>query len=293
MNKVNVNKVDVDRADVKEISPNELNELKEIANTLRKDIITMIYQAGDGHPAPSLSVTDILAALYFRVMNIDPLNPDWPERDRLILSKGHACPAMYAALARKGYFPLSELPKLRTLHSILQGHPDMKKTPGVDFTTGSLGNGISIGLGMALAGKLKGYNYYTYVITGDGELEEGIIWEALMAAKRYETGNLIVFVDNNGMQSGGKVEDVSGLYPIIPKWEAFGWHCKSIDGHDIEQILHAVECARAEKDRPSVIVAKTVKGKGIPFMENNNSWHKGAPTREQWEEAMAALGGVK
>lgn len=269
----------------------DIDELKRIANILRRDIVTMIYQAGDGHPAPSLSAVDIIAVLYFHIMKVDPSNPSWPERDRLILSKGHACPALYAALARRGYFPLEELPTLRSLHSRLQGHPDMKKTPGVDFTSGSLGNGISIGLGMALAARLRGYDYYTYVITGDGELEEGIIWESAMAATHYKVGNLIVFVDNNGMQSGGKVEDITALYPLAAKWEAFGWHCQTIDGHDIEGIIDAVERAKAEKDKPSVIIARTVKGKGVPFMENDNSWHKGSFTREQWEEAMAALGG--
>lgn len=269
----------------------DIDELKRIANILRRDIVTMIYQAGDGHPAPSLSAVDIIAVLYFHIMKVDPSNPSWPERDRLILSKGHACPALYAALARRGYFPLEELPTLRSLHSRLQGHPDMKKTPGVDFTSGSLGNGISIGLGMALAARLRGYDYYTYVITGDGELEEGIIWESAMAATHYKVGNLIVFVDNNGMQSGGKVEDITALYPLAAKWEAFGWHCQTIDGHDIEGIIDAVERAKAEKDKPSVIIARTVKGKDVPFMENDNSWHKGSFTREQWEEAMAALGG--
>ena len=269
----------------------EINKLDAIAKTLRKDIVTMIYKAGDGHPAPSLSVVDIVTALYFYIMRIDPSRPNWPERDRLILSKGHACPAMYAALARKGYFPLNELPRLRSLNSKLQGHPDMNKTPGVDFTSGSLGNGISVGLGMALAGKLKGCDYYTYVITGDGELQEGIVWEAMMAARHYRLGNLVVFVDNNGMQSGGKIENISGLYPIAPKWESFGWHCQVIDGHDFKEILDAVKCAKEEKSRPSVIIAKTVKGKGVPYMENDNRWHKGALTREQWEEAMVALGG--
>lgn len=268
-----------------------ISELESIANTLRKDIINMIYQAKDGHPASSLSVVDILAVLYFGVMRIDPLNPNWSQRDRLILSKGHACPALYAALARRGYFPLSELSKLRLMHSKLQGHPDMKKTLGVDFTSGSLGNGISIGLGMALAGRLNGYDYNTYVITGDGELQEGIVWEAVMAAKHYKASNLIVIVDNNGMQSGGRIEDITDLYPLHEKWEAFGWNCQTIDGHDTEVMLNALKMAQLEKDRPSVIIARMIKGKGIPFMENNNSWHKGCLTKEQWEEAMTALGG--
>jgi transketolase len=269
----------------------EIRKLEELALTIRRDVVTMIHKAGDGHPGPSLSIADIVTALYFKIMNVDPKNPRKSDRDRLILSKGHACPTVYAALARKGYFCLDKLPTLRSLDSILQGHPDMNKTPGIDSTSGSLGNGISIGLGIALAGRIKGLDYYTYVITGDGELEEGIVWEALMAAKKYSLGRLIVFVDNNGMQSGGRIEDVSGLYPILPKWESFGWHCQEIDGHNFEEILNAVENAKAVEDRPSMILAHTIKGKGVPFMEGNNIWHKGVPTKEQLEEALAALGG--
>lgn len=266
-------------------------KLEEMARTIRRDIITMIYKAGDGHPGPSLSVADIVTALYFELMRIDPQNPDWSDRDRLILSKGHACPAVYAALARKGYFALEELSRLRFLDSMLQGHPDMNKTPGIDFTSGSLGNGIGAGLGMAIAAKLKNKDYYSYVITGDGELQEGVVWESMMAAIRYKANNLIVIVDNNGMQSGGKVSEISGLYPILPKLEAFGWHCQEIDGHNFEEILKAVENAKAEKERPSIILAHTIKGKGVPFMENNNAWHKGVPSHSQWVEAMKALGG--
>jgi transketolase len=251
----------------------------------------MIYQAGDGHPAPALSATDLVTALYFHIMNIDPARPDLEDRDRMILSKGHACPALYAALARKGYFPPEVFPTLRHLNSILQGHPDMNKTPGIDSTAGSLGNGISIGLGMALAGRLHGKEYFTYVITGDGELNEGVAWEGLMAAAHHKAGRLIVMVDNNGYQSGGKVPDVSGIMPIVPKIEPFGWHCQDIDGHDMRAIVQAINAARAVTDAPSLIVARTTKGKGVPFMEGNNIWHKGAPTKEQFEEAMIALGG--
>lgn len=205
---------------------NDIQELEEIARLIRIDVITMIYKAGDGHPAPALSVTDLIVALYFNIMKVDPLNPDWENRDRFILSKGHACPALYAALARKGYFSRSELTGLRSLGSNLQGHPDMNKTPGVDSTSGSLGNGVSIGLGMTLAGRLFGRDYFTYVITGDGEIQEGVVWEAAMSAKKYKAGRLIVFVDNNGVQSGGPIDQVSGLNPILPKWKAFGWHCQ-------------------------------------------------------------------
>lgn len=265
--------------------------LKETACLLRQDIFRMIHEAGDGHPGPSLSAADLITALYFDIMNIDPENPQWPDRDRFVLSKGHACPALYAALARKGYFPSGELQKLRTLGSILQGHPDMKKTPGIDATSGSLGNGISFGLGMALAGRLKGQSYYTYVVTGDGELEEGIAWEAAMAAQKYRADRLVVFVDNNGMQSGGAVAEVGGLYPLRPKWEAFGWHCREIDGHDFHEILDAAEEARQVTGRPSVILARTVKGKGIPFVEGDNSWHKRVPTAGELKKALHMLGG--
>ncbi len=268
----------------------EIKYLQEKAKNLRRDIITMIYESGDGHPGPSLSCADLVTALYFKVMNLDPSNPQWAERDRFILSKGHACPSVYAALAEKGYFKKSELARLRKIDSILQGHPDMLKTPGIDSTSGSLGHGIGIGLGMALAAKINQLDYYTYVLTGDGELQEGIIWESLMSAQHYQLGNLIVFVDHNGIQSGGLIEDMSGLYPIVPKWEAFGWHCQTIDGHDVGAILAAVEKAQTETLRPSVIICKTIKGKGISFMENNNDWHKGVPTEEQYKQAMLELG---
>ena len=271
--------------------PNEIVHLTEMARLLRKDVLTMIHLAGDGHPGPALSVADIVTALYFHVMRIDPEHPDWPQRDRCVLSKGHACPTLYAALARRGFFSPDVLPSLRSLGSILQGHPDLNKTPGIDMTTGSLGNGISIGLGMALAGRYQGYEYMTYVITGDGELEEGVIWEAAMAAVHYRVGRLVVFVDHNGYQSGGKIEDVSGLLPILPKWEAFGWHCQEIDGHNFREILEAIHYAQAETEWPSVIVARTVKGKGVPFMAGDNTWHKRVPTEAELREALEVLGG--
>jgi Transketolase, N-terminal subunit len=266
--------------------------LVDIARSLRRDVVDTVYKTKDGHPSPALSAADIVTALFFRVMRLDPKNPAWEERDRFILSKGHACPVVYAALARLGYFPREELPTLRQLGSCLQGHPDMKKTPGIDMTTGSLGNGISIGTGMALAARYKKLDYYTYVITGDGELEEGIIWEAAMAAVKHKLDNLIVFVDHNGLQSGGPVGEVSGLIPVLPKFEAFRWYCQEIDGHDIGQILAAVDKAKAAKGRPSVIVARTVKGRGVPYMEKDNSWHKRVPTEAEWREAMELLGGV-
>jgi len=249
----------------------------------------MIHAAKDGHPAPSLSCADIIAALYFSVMRVRPEEPDWPDRDRLVLSKGHACPVLYAALAERGYFPPSELATLRSLHSNLQGHPYSRKTKGVDATTGSLGNGVSVGLGIAMAARATKRDYFAYVITGDGELGEGIVWEAAMAASHMKAGNLIVFVDANHYQSGGKVEDISAVYPLAPKWEAFGWHTQGIDGHDLEQIVEAVEKAKGERERPSVIIAETKKGKGIPFMIGDNSWHKRVITDAEYAAAMEAL----
>jgi transketolase len=269
-----------------------VSDLTETARLLRRDVVTMVHLAGDGHPGPALSVADMVTALYFRTLRIDPANPDWPQRDRFILSKGHACPVVYAALARRGFFSPDLLPSLRSLGSILQGHPDMNKTPGIDITAGSLGHGISLGLGMTLAGRYNGNDYMTYVITGDGELEEGIVWEAAMAAFHFRAGRLVVLVDHNGFQSSDtRVGDMSGLLPILPKWESFGWHCQEIDGHDFHQILGAIGQAQGETDRPSLILARTIKGKGVPFMENDNSWHKRVPTKEQLDTALEALGG--
>lgn len=268
-----------------------LRRLEDIARLIRIDIVTMIHKAGDGHPGAALSAADLITALYFEVMNVDPAHPDKKDRDRFILSKGHACPALYAALARKGYFPRDDLVRLRTLDCHLQGHPDMNKTPGVDFTSGSLGNGIAVGLGMTLAGRMAGLDYSTYVVTGDGEIQEGIVWEAAMSARKYRAGRLVVFVDNNGIQSGGPVDQVSGLNPILPKWEAFGWHCQEINGHDFGQILRAVENAKTNTEQPSLILAHTVKGQGVPFMIGDNSWHKRVPTVEEYREAMRVLGG--
>ncbi len=265
-------------------------ELKTIADRLRLDVVKMVHDAKDGHPGPALSIADIVATLYFKELNIDPANPRWEDRDRFILSKGHACPVLYAALARRGYFPPAEFAGLRSLGSILQGHPCMKKTPGVDATSGSLGNGLSLGVGMALAAKYRKKAYYTYVVLGDGEIQEGIVWEAAMCAKKYRLDNLIAFVDNNGWQSGDSVAKVSGLLPILPKWEAFGWYCQSIDGHDFGQIIGAIANAK-QADAPAVIVAQTVKGKGLEYMENDNSWHKRVPDDGQLAVAMKVLGG--
>jgi transketolase len=266
-------------------------QLEDCAREIRRDVVEMVYRSKDGHPSPSFSSADIIAALYFNIMNIDPMNPSWEDRDRFVLSKGHACPALYAALAQKGYYSKDELPSLRHLHTILQGHPYQPKTPGLDATTGSLGNGVSIGLGMALAGRIKGKDYRVYVITGDGELGEGLIWEAAMAAGHQKADKLTVFVDNNRFQSGGSIEEVSGADPIPEKWEAFGWHVQTIDGHNIAEILTAVEEAKKVTDKPSAIIAKTVKGHGLSFMIGDNTWHKRVYTDEEYENAMKELGG--
>jgi transketolase len=226
-------------------------------------------------------------------MRLNPADPSWEGRDRFVLSKGHACPAMYAALSARGYFPREELFTLRFLHSRLQGHPYAPKTPGLDATTGSLGNGVSVGLGMALAARIKKLDYRVYVITGDGELGEGLIWEAAMCAGHQKASNLTVFVDNNNYQSGGTVGEVSGVYPIADKWRDFGWYVQEIDGHDMGQILQAVENAQRDKERPSAIIAKTVKGKGVSFMIGDNSWHKRVYTDKEYEIAMRELGGAK
>ena len=269
----------------------KLTQLQEIAKQIRFGIVDTIYKAKDGHPGPALGATDIITALYFSEMNIDPQNPNDPDRDRFILSKGHACPAHYAALAKRGYFDESELPTLRFLDSNLQGHPCVH-TVGVDMTSGSLGNGISIGLGMEIGRRLQGKSFYTYVIAGDGELNEGVCWEGIIAAKQNKAENLIVFVDNNGHQSGGHVSEISGIEPLADKFRDFGWDTQEIDGNDIAQIIEAVRKAKQVKGLPHAIIAKTVKGKGISFMENNNAWHKGTPTEEQWRQAAQELGGT-
>lgn len=264
---------------------------EEFARQLRADVISMVYQGQDGHIGTSLSIGEIVACLYGNIMKVNPQDPHWEDRDRLVLSKGHSCPMVYAALARRGFFPLSELNNLRKMSSILQGHPDTVKTPGIDATAGPLGHGISIGAGMAIAGRLQKKDYNVFVITGDGELEEGLVWEGLMLAKKYKLGKLIAFVDNNGLQSGGTIEQVGGLTPILPKFEAFGWHCQEIDGHDVRQIHAAVDKAKAVQDKPSCILAHTIKAQGVSFMANDNSWHKRVPTKDEFERALAELGG--
>lgn len=263
--------------------------LKEQATKIRKDIVTMIGQAKSGHPGGSLSAADIVTYLYFEEMNVNPADPKWEDRDRFVLSKGHAAPVLYAALAHKGFFPVEELGSLRKIGSHLQGHPDMKKVPGVDMSTGSLGTGISAATGIALACKLDKKENYVYALLGDGELQEGQVWEAAMSAAHYKLDNLIAFVDNNGLQIDGNIDDVLSPNPIDAKFAAFGWHVLVIDGHDFQQIADAVAAAKAEKGRPTMIVAKTVKGKGVSYMENQAGWHGSAPNEEQVAAALEEL----
>ena len=263
--------------------------LKEQATKIRKDIVTMIGQAKSGHPGGSLSAADIVTYLYFEEMNVNPADPKWEDRDRFVLSKGHAAPVLYAALAHKGFFPIEELGSLRKIGSHLQGHPDMKKVPGVDMSTGSLGTGISAATGIALACKLDKKENYVYALLGDGELQEGQVWEAAMSAAHYKLDNLIAFVDNNGLQIDGNIDDVLSPNPIDAKFAAFGWHVLVIDGHDFQQIADAVAAAKAEKGRPTMIVAKTVKGKGVSYMENQAGWHGSAPNEEQVAAALEEL----
>lgn len=264
--------------------------LAEKARQIRVDAVKSIHAAKSGHPGGALSIADILAYLYFEEMNVDSKDPKKADRDRLVLSKGHACPALYAALAEKGFFPKEELMSLRKYGSILQGHPDMKHIPGVDMSTGSLGQGISAACGMALSGKISGEKYRVYAILGDGEIEEGQVWEAAMFARHYKLDNLTIFVDFNGLQVDGTVEEVIDPTPIDEKFKAFGWNVVVIDGHDLDEIEKAVECAKATSGQPTAIIAKTVKGKGVSYMENAVGWHGKAPNDEEFAIAMKELG---
>ena len=268
-----------------------VEELKSLAKTVRKDIISMLTESRSGHPGGSLSAADILTTLYFGEMNIDPNNPKDENRDRFVLSKGHAAPVLYSVLARRGFFPVEELNTLRKINSRLQGHPSMKCLPGIDMSTGSLGQGISVSVGMALAGKIDNKDYRVYTLLGDGELEEGQVWEAAMSAAHYKLDNLTAFVDFNGLQIDGDITKVMNPSPIDKKFEAFGWNVLVIDGHDIKAIQDAIEEAKRVKSKPTVIVCKTIKGKGVSFMENEAGWHGTAPNKEQCEKALAEIGG--
>ena len=268
----------------------EIKHLNKVSNKLRQIQIEMFHAIGleyKAHPGPALSITDIITVLYFKVMNIDPANPRWQERDRFILSKGHACPAVYAALAEKGFFDKKHLATLRHVNSILQGHPDMKKTPGIDMTTGSLGHGLGAGVGMALAARIDNRDYYTYVLVGDGEMQEGLIWEAVMAAGHYALGNPTLIIDRNRWQSCNAVDCTIDIEPLADKLASFGWQVLEVNGHDIPGLIKALSPKYDSK--PTAVIATTVKGKGVSFMEEDNSWHQRPITDKEYEKAMAEL----
>ncbi len=265
-------------------------ELMKTACKVRMGVIEAVFNAKSGHPGGSLSISDLLTYLYFKEMKIDPKNPKCPERDRLVLSKGHTAPGLYSVLAQKGYFPEDELKGLRQVGRMLQGHPDMKTIPGVDMSSGSLGQGISVACGMALSAKVSGEAYRVFTILGDGEIQEGQVWEAAMFAGFRKLDNLIAVVDNNGLQIDGKIDDVNSPYPIDEKFKAFNWHVINLDNaHDFDKIEAAFEEAKTVKGKPVVIIQKSVKGKGVSFMENNAAWHGSAPNAEQYEQAMSEL----
>ncbi len=266
-----------------------IKELVNMAKEVRKGIIEAVYSNKSGHPGGSLSIADILTVLYFKELNIDPNNPKWEDRDRLVLSKGHCAPVLYSCLANRGFFDISELRKFRNIEGILQGHPDMKKVPGVDMTSGSLGQGLSVSNGMALAGKLDKKDYRVYCIMGDGEIEEGQVWEAAMTASHYKLDNLCVIIDNNNLQIDGEIDKVMNPYPIDEKFRSFGFQVINIDGHDIDEIIKAFDVAKNIKEKPTCIIAKTIKGKGVSFMENQVNWHGKAPNEEQYNQAMKEL----
>ena len=264
-------------------------ELQITADKIRKNALTAVYSAASGHPGGSLSIADVLSVLYFEVMKVDPKNPQDPDRDRLVLSKGHCAPALYGALAEKGFFPVADCATFRKADSYLQGHPDMKGVPGVDMSSGSLGQGICAANGMALAGKIDKKDYHVYTILGDGELEEGQVWEAAMYAAHYKLDNVTAFVDFNGLQIDGDISKVMSPLPIDKKFEAFGWNVIVVDAHDIEALHNAILEAKGVKGQPTVIIMKSVKGKGVSFMENEAGWHGKAPNKEEYEQAIAEL----
>ena len=267
-------------------------ELKEMARTVRSDIVTMIHKAGSGHPGGSLSAAEIMTALYFGdIMKLDPKNPEWEERDRFILSKGHVAPVVYSVLARRGFFPVEELWTLRKLDSILQGHPHKQSTPGLDCSSGSLGQGLSIAGGLAIGFKKQGRPNRVFCLMGDGELQEGQIWEAVMTAAQHRLDNLCAIVDYNKVQLDGNVPDIKDMGDLVEKWHAFGWNVIELDGHDMEQVMQAFRMAEAFKGKPSVLIANTVKGKGVSFMENDCNWHGNAPDEEQLLKALKEIAG--
>ena len=267
----------------------KITAFKKQATAIRKHIIDEVYTASSGHPGGSLSCTDILTVLYFHEMRVDVKNPKWADRDRFVLSKGHCAPALYGTLAEKGFFPTEDLTGFRNIDSYLQGHPSMKDVPGVDMSTGSLGQGISAAVGIALAGKLDKKDYRVYSILGDGEIQEGQVWEACMAAAHYKLDNLTAFLDHNGLQIDGKITDVMSPESVHEKFKAFGWKVISVNGHDYQQIIEAIDEAKKTKGMPTMIIAETTKGKGVSFMENQAGWHGSAPNKEQRDQAIAEL----
>lgn len=272
-----------------DLKETNVKELENIAKKIRRGIIEQVYCGKSGHPGGSLSCADILTVLYFNQMNISPKNPKAPERDRFVLSKGHASPALYSTLANRGYFDVEELKTFRNIESRLQGHPDINKVPGVDMTTGSLGQGLSVANGMALSSKLNSDGLRVYCLVGDGEIQEGQIWEAAMSSSHYKLDNLCLIVDNNNLQIDGEVDKVKNIYPLDKKFESFGFEVIKIDGHNISQIIEAFEMAKKIKGKPTVIIANTIKGKGVSFMENQASWHGKAPNEEQYKLALKEL----
>ena len=270
----------------------DIKQLQEKAKEVRKGIIEAVYSNKSGHPGGSLSIADIMTVLYFNQMNIDEKNPKWEDRDRLVLSKGHCSPALYSCLANRGFFDVEKLKTFRNINSNLQGHPDMNKVPGVDISSGSLGQGLSCANGMAIAGKMDNKNYRVYCILGDGEIEEGQVWEAAMASNKYKLDNLCVIVDNNNLQIDRTIEEVMSSYPIDEKFKSFGFQVINIDGHNIQEIIDAFDVAKNVKDKPTCIIAKTIKGKGVSYMENDVKWHGIAPNEEQYQLAMKELGGA-
>jgi len=274
---------------MKKYNDTDIAELNKVANYLRRQSLTMIYQRQAGHPGGCLSAAEIMAVLYFHVLRIDPQRPGWDERDRFILSKGHASALLYSALAKRGFFPMAALDHWGELNCHLQGHPDRRKTPGVDMTSGILGHGIAIASGLALAARLQQREFRTYTLLGDGECQGGIVWEGANACAKYNLGNVTAIVDCNGVQLDGAVHDIMPLEPFADKWRSFRWNVISIDGHDVGQILDALEQVEAVTEQPAVILARTIKGKGVSFMENKAYWHGNPPNKEQYEAAMAEL----
>jgi transketolase len=272
-----------------EYSPELIKKLEDMAKQLRIDVVEMIHCRGQGHPGGSLSPAEIMSVLFFHHMRLDPQKPQWENRDRFILSKGHASAILYAALARCGFLPLDELETFGCIGGRLQGHPDRVKTPGVEMTSGCLGHGVNIGAGLCLAAKLKGLDYHTYVLLGDGELQAGILWEGAMLAAKYKLSRLICIVDYNGVQLDGRVEDIMPLEPLKSKWESFGWSVLEINGHSVPEVLAALDKAHANGDKPTVIIAHTVKGKGVSYMEGKAAWHGRAINDEEYQQAMKEL----